>query len=163
MGADMSLRTVYLRAATPFDLEAATAMAATLTSQATDDDLEHLAGQFDLDHGPHATLAQRRDAALTLLTGLLTSFAESLSSRDVTSGPFGAEGAHVDEYATGGMSSSDGPTEAYDEWDFLFDTEKLPGRWADYLGAAGGLLHPNGDGPVVTTVAMRAWSQLPAA
>ena len=163
MGADMLLRTVYLPAGTRFDLSAATAMAATLTSQADNDQLDSLANHFDLDHGEDATLAQRRDSALRLLTQLLTDFATSLHHRDVAYGQFGNIGNPlVDEYATGGISTGDSPTDTYDEWDFLFDTERLPEPWSAYLATAGGLLHPHGDGPVVATVAMRAWGYLPA-
>jgi hypothetical protein len=163
MGADMVLRTVYLPAGTLFDLPAATAMAATLTGHADRDQLDWLADRCDLDHAAEATLAERRDSALTLLTGLLTDFATSLSSRDVTSHRLGNVGATlVDEYATGGLSHGDGPTDAYDAWNFLFDTELLPERWGEYLATAGGLLHPNGDGPVVATIAVRAWGHLPA-
>ena len=92
MGADMFLRTVYLPAGTQFDLSAAAAMAATLTSQADNDQLDRLAYHFDLDHSEDATLAQRRDSALRLLTQLLTDFATSLHSRDVAYGQFGNTG-----------------------------------------------------------------------
>jgi len=163
LGADMFLRTVYLPAGTLFDLPAATAMAATLTGQAGSDELDCLADHFDLDHGEDADLTERRDSALRLLTGLLTEFASSLHSRDVTCLRFGnSGGTPVDGYATGGLSYGDGPTDAYDEWGFLFDTERLPERWGEYLATAGGLLHPNGDGPIVATIAMRAWGHLPA-
>lgn len=163
MGADMFLRTVYLPAGARFDLSAATAMAARLTSQADNDQLDRLANHYDLDHSEGATLSGRRDSALRLLTQLLSDFTKSLHSRDVAYGQFGNTGnTLVDEYATGGISTGDSPTDAYDDWDFLFDTERLPEPWGDYLATAGGLLHPNGDGPVVATVAMRAWSHLPA-
>jgi len=163
MGADMVLRTVYLRAGTTFDLPAATAMATTLIGQARSVEFDWLAERYDLDLADDASRADRCQAASDLLTGLLTGFAKSLTSRDVTSYPLGTvSGPVLDEYATGGLSSGDGPTDAYDAWTFLFDNEALPERWGEYLATAGGLLHPNGDGPVVAALAFRAWGHLPA-
>jgi hypothetical protein len=163
MSAAMLLRTVYLLAGTTFDLDAATVMARTLTSQASTDELAWLTDTLDLDHTPDATAAQQRETACARLCALLSAFDESLYSDDVTSYEVGNVGqVRVDEYATGGLSYGDGPTEVYDAWSFLLDAEILPERWAEYLATAGGLLHPNGDGPVVATVAIRAWGHLPA-
>ena len=57
-----------------------------------------------------------------------------------------------------GLSSGDSPTEAFDDWDIVYDTNRLPDTWPGEIGAAAGLLHPWGDGPAVGTVTFRAWA-----
>src|SRR6266545_528246 len=64
----------------------------------------------------------------------------------------------LDAYTTGGLSHGDSPTDAFDDWDIVFDDVRFPMRWPAQLGAAAGLLHPWGDGPSVATVTFRAWN-----
>lgn len=61
-----------------------------------------------------------------------------------------------DAYTTGGLSYGDGPTDAFDDWDIVMDSDRFPAGWPDQIGAAAGLLHPWGDGPAVATVTFRA-------
>ncbi|SRR6266487_3271168 len=171
MAADMMARTIYLPADTTIDLTAAKTLASRLCQQASVDDLRTL-----LEHGwiDDATLpdpdgcgddelaaraAQLRPAAERELRQLLERFARSLHRRDVYRHRFDHhDPAGVDAYTTGGLSYGDGPTDAFDDWDIVFDDDRFPDSWPAQLGAAAGLLHPWGDGPAVATVTFHAWN-----
>ena len=172
MGADMALRSLYLPTEQPINRTDAAAAIRRLCREATPADLRVL-----IDHGwiddevPYteqswtdeaitARAACLRQSAERELLDLLDRFTRSLGRRDVTRYRFDRGDDGVDAYQTGGLafSGADGPTEAFDAWDIVFDTDRLPERWPGQIGAAAGLLHPWGDGPAVTTVTFRAWA-----
>jgi len=167
MGADMMARTLYLPADTTINLTAAKTTASQLSQQATPADLRTLlehgwitddtladdCGEDDLTAGA----GDLRQLAEQELHQLLDRFALSLHSRDVSRYRFGRDDTPgIDAYTTGGLSDGDGPTDAFDDWDVVFDDVRFPMRWPAQLGAAAGLLHPWGDGPAVATVAFHA-------
>ena len=171
MGADMMARTFYLPADTTIDLAAAKSTASQLCRQASLEDLRTLRehGWIDDDTLPHPDsttddqLAARAERLRTLaereLHALLDRFARSLLRRDVYRYRFDrGDRVGIDAYTTGGLSYGDGPTDAFDDWDIVFDDDRLPHRWPARLGAAAGLLHPWGDGAAVTTVTLHAWN-----
>ncbi|MGE5830570.1 MAG: hypothetical protein ACM30G_19710 [Micromonosporaceae bacterium] len=172
MGADMMARTIYLPADTTIDLAAAKATASRLCQQASPVDLRILRehGWIDDDTLPDSTtddqLAARAEQLRTFaereLHTLLDRFARSLHRRDVYRHRFDRsrhrrdvyrhrfdrdDRVGIDAYTTGGLSYGDGPTDAFDDWDVVFDDDRFPHRWPARLGAAAGLLHPWGDGP----------------
>jgi hypothetical protein len=171
MGADMMARTLYLPADTAIHLAAAKTLASELCQHATLDELRTL-----LEHGwigddtlpdpdsrsgdnlaAHA--GHLRQLAEQELHKLLDRFARSLHSREVYRHRFDHDDTPgVDAYITGGPSYGDGPTDAFDDWDVVFDDDRFPDRWAAQLGAAAGLLHPWGDGPAAATVTFHAWN-----
>ncbi|QGN48004.1 hypothetical protein GKC29_14890 [Micromonospora sp. WMMC415] len=159
MGADMALRSLYLPTGHTINRTAATDTIRQLCREATIADLRVL-----LDHGwiddqvPYsedtwteealtARAATLRQAAETELIQLFDRFARSLGHRDVTRHRFDNGDEGIDAYETGGLSWGDGPTEAYDAWDVVHDTGRLPATWSDQFGAAAGLLHPVGRRP----------------
>jgi hypothetical protein len=171
MGFDMLVRDLYLPAGTTLDLAAATATVSRLCRTASLDDLRTLldtdvltdAGvAADPGWAEHALLSSAPDlraAAEQQLHRQLHQFAASLSGRDVARFRFDSDaGTGVEAYVTGGLSWGDSPTDAYDRWDIVYDTDQLPPGWADQIGAALGLLHPRGDGPAATTVTFHAWA-----
>ncbi len=169
MAADMMARTLYLPADTTINLAAAKTVASQLAQQATVEDLRTL-----LEHGwivddtlPYLDsgddlLAERaehlRQLAEQQLHTLLDRFARSLRTRQVYRHRFDHDDpVGIDAYTTGGLSHGEGPTDAFDDWDVVFDDDRFPDRWPHRLGAAAGLLHPWGDGPAVATVTLHAW------
>ena len=170
MAADMALRSLYLPTGRAINRTAATDKIRQLCREATIADLRVLLdyGWID-DEVPYSEdtwtdevltecAATLRQAAEAELLHLFDRFARSLGHRDVTRYRFDNGDEGVDAYETGGLSWGDGPTEAYDAWDIVHDTDRLPDTWPDQIGAAAGLLHPWGDGPAVTTVTFRAWA-----
>jgi hypothetical protein len=171
VSAHMSLRTLYLLTGRAIDHTAAANTIRQLCREATIEDLRVL-----IDHGridddvPYsadtwtdaaltARAAPLRQAAETELLQRFEDFARSLEHRDVARFRFDKGDEGVDAYETGGLSSSDdGPTESFDAWDIVFDTDRLPATWPDRIGAAAGLLHPWGTGPAVTSVTFRTWA-----
>ncbi|ROO60327.1 hypothetical protein EDC02_2188 [Micromonospora sp. Llam0] len=171
MGADMSLRSLYLPHGSTINRTAAAERIRQLCREATIDDLTCLldGGWFDdevrrseqtwTDDIVAAHAASLRQAAEALLLQLFDQFVQSLGHRDVTYHRFGhADEAGVDVYATGGLSSGDSPTEAFDAWDIVYGSIRLPDTWPGEIGAAAGLLRPWGDGPATATVSFRAWA-----
>jgi hypothetical protein len=172
MGADMLLRSLYLPHGTTINHTAAAEKIRQLCRQATTNDLDILldGGWFDdavrtieqnwTDDAVAAHAATLRLVAEVALLQSLDRFIQSLGHRDVTHHRFGqAGGPGVYVYATGGLSSGDSPTEAFDAWDIVCDTAcRLPDTWTGEIGAAAGLLHPWGDGPAVATVTFHAWA-----
>ena len=91
----------------------------------------------------------------------LRTFAGSLHGRDVVRDvlPAPADQPAVVAYHTGGLTSTDeGPTDAYDAWDLVFDTEALPVGWADRIGTSAGLWHPAGTGAATATATFHIWA-----
>jgi hypothetical protein len=170
LGADMTLRSLYLPTARTINHTAATDTIRRLCRAATAAELrillehgwieDNLPSSEDTwtDEALTARAATLRPAAETALLHLFDRFARSLGHRDVTRYRFDNGDEGVDAYDTGGLSWGDGPTDAYDDWDIVFDNVRLPDTWAGQIGAAAGLLHPWGDGPAVTTVTFRAWA-----
>lgn len=171
MGADMMARTLYLPADTTINLAAAKTAARQLCQRASLADLRTLRehGWIDDDTLPHPDsttddqLAARAESLRTIaereLDTLLDRFARSLHRRDVYRHRFDRDDrVGIDAYTTGGLSWGDGPTDAFDDWDVVFDEDRFPHRWPAQLGAAAGLLHPWGDGPAVATVTFHAWT-----
>jgi hypothetical protein len=169
MGADMSLRSLYLPHGSTINHTAAAEKIRRLCREATIDDLTVLldGGWFDdevrhieqtwTDDTVATHSAMLRQAAEAVLLQRFDQFIRSLRHRDVTYYRFGqADEPGVDVYATGGLSSGDSPTEAFDAWDIVYDPIRLPETWPAEIGAAAGLLHPRGDGPAVVTVTFRA-------
>ncbi|WP_432833026.1 hypothetical protein [Dactylosporangium sp. CA-092794] len=179
MGSDMYLRDLYLPTGTCVDLAAAKTTVTVLCRNATVDDLRILLDEdWISDDSPidpedwteenltrHA--ATLRAAAEHRLHRLLDEFAASLTGRDVARFRFdnpadtddGSGG--VDAYVTGGVSAGGGPTDAYDAWDIVLDTDRFPDGWCDRIGAACELLHPHGDGPAAATVTLHRWTTPP--
>jgi hypothetical protein len=169
MGADMMARTLYLPADTTINLTAAKTTASQLSQQATLEDLrtllEHgwIADDTLPDHCGDEDLAARaghlRHLAEQELHQLLDRFARSLQTRDVYRYRFGRDDtAGLDAYTTGGLSHGEGPTDAFDDWDVVFDDVRFPIGWPAQLGAAAGLLHPWGHGHAAATVTFNAWN-----
>jgi hypothetical protein len=175
MGSDMVLRDLYLPAGTTLDLAAAKTTAGELCRTATIDDLRILLSEDWIDDDGLTDPDDRTDQALVAraetprrgaeqgLHQLLDEFAASLQGRDVARFRFDNtaddnDGGGVDAYVTGGLSSGGGPTDAYDAWDIVFETDRFPEGWCDRLGAACGLLHPNGDGPAAAMVVFHRWA-----
>ena len=170
MGFDMLVRDLYLPAGTTLDLAAARAAVTRLCRTAGLDDLrtlldndvitdDTLTGPDGSDRALTARADGLRTAAEQQLHRLLQAFASSLRRRDVARFRFDHDtGTGVDAYLTGGCSWGDSPTDAYDSWDIVYDTDRLPDGWADQIGAACGLLHPRGLGPATLTVAFHAWA-----
>ena len=169
MGADMMARTLYLPADTTIDLTAAKTTASQLSQQATLEDLRTLleygwiaddtlpgdCGDDDLA----ARAGHLRRLVEQELHQLLDRFARSLHTRDVSRFRFGRDDTPgLDAYTTGGLSHGDSPTDAFDDWDIVFDDVRFPMRWPAQLGAAAGLLHPWGDGPAIATATFHAWN-----
>ena len=174
MGFDMLVRDLYLPAGATLDLAAATTTASALCRTATIDDLRILLDEDWISHDSLTDPDDCTDQALTIraetlrtaaehqLHRLLDSFAASLQRRDVARFRFDNAtdntGGGLDAYVTGGLSFGDSPTDAYDAWDIVFDTDRFPAGWCDRLGAACGLLHPRGDGPAAAVVTFHAWA-----
>jgi hypothetical protein len=146
MGADMMARTLYLPADTTIDLTAAKATASQLSQQATLEDLRTLLeyGWIADDGLPDdcgdddraARAGHLRQLAEQELHQLLDRFAQSLHTRDVSRFRFGRDDTPgLDAYTTGGLSHGDGPTDAFDDWDVVFDDVRLPMRWPAQHGA----------------------------
>jgi hypothetical protein len=120
-----------------------------------DDTLPDACGDDDLA----ARAGHLRQLAEQELRQLLDRFAGSLQTRDVCRYRFGRDDTPgLDAYPTGGLSQGDGPTDAFDDWDIVFDDVRFPMRWPARLGAAAALLHPWGDGPAAATVTLHAWN-----
>ncbi|ROO52764.1 hypothetical protein EDC02_7705 [Micromonospora sp. Llam0] len=170
MGADMTLRSLYLPTRHTINRTAATDTIRRLCRQATADDLRvlidhgwvadevHSSADTWTDEALSARAAPLRLAAETELLHLFDRFARSLGHRDVIRYRFDNGDEGIDAYQTGGLSSGDDPTDAHSAWDIVFDTGRLPDTWTDQIRAAAGLLHPWGTGPAVTTVTFRAWA-----
>ena len=180
MGSDMLLRDLYLPTGTTVDLAATKRTAGDLCRNATVEDLRILLdedwisdGLADPDGWTDQALTVRagtlRAAAEHRLHRLLDGFAASLQGRDVARFRFdnstaddsdsgGFSGGGVDAYVTGGLSSGGGPSDAYDAWDIVFDTDRFPDGWCYRIGAACRLLHPHGGGPAAATVTFHAWA-----
>lgn len=178
MGSDMYLRDLYLPTGTGIDLAAAKTTVAELCRNATVGDLRILLDEdwisddspVDPDDWTEEYLTRHaatlRAAAEHRLHRLLDEFAASLQGRDVARFRFdnpADSGGSVDAYLTGGLSSGGGPTDAYDAWDIVFDTDRFPLGWCVRLGAACGLLHPNADGPLAALVMFHRWAAPAAA
>lgn len=165
MGADMMARTLYLHVGATINLTAAKTAASQLCRQATVDELRTL-----LEHGwvvddtlpdldtcgdddPAARTEHLRQVAEQELHTLLDLFARSLHTREVHRYLFSS----VEAYTTGGLSNGDSPTDAYDDWDIVFDDHRFPDGWTAQLGSAAGLLHPWGTGPAAATVTFHVW------
>jgi hypothetical protein len=125
MGADMSLRSLYLTHGSTIN-HATAEKIRRLCREATIDDLTVLldGGWFDdevrhieqtwTDDTVAAHAATLRQAAEAVLLQLFDQFIQSLGHRDVTYYRFGqADEPGVDVYATGGLNSGDSPTEAF--------------------------------------------------
>jgi hypothetical protein len=175
MGSDMLVREVYLPAGTTLDLPAVKIAASELCRTATIDDLRILLEEdwisddslTDLDDWTAQATTGRaeklRGSAENRLHELLDEFAASLQARDVArfrfdNGTDSGAGGGVDAYVTGGLSSGDGPTDAYDAWDIVFDTDRFPDGWCERIGVACRLLHPWGDGPAAAVVTFHVWA-----
>ena len=175
MGSDMLLRDLYLPAGTTLDLAAATRTASELSRTATIDDLRILLNEDWIDDDSLTDPDDWTDQALTIraatlrtaaeqrLHRLLDTFAASLQGRDVARFRFDNaasddDSGGVDAYVTGGLSSGGSPTDAYDAWDIVFETDRFPAGWCDRIGAACGLLHPNSDGPAAAMVIFHRWA-----
>jgi hypothetical protein len=174
MGSDMLLRDLYLPAGTTLDLAAARTTAGDLCRTATIDDLRILLNEdwisldslTDPDDWTDEALTVHayplRGAAEDRLHRLLDGFAASLHGRDVArfrfDNPIADDDSGVDAYVTGGPSFGGGPTDAYDAWDIVLDTDRFPDGLCDGLGAACGLVHPHGDGPAAAVVTFHAWA-----
>lgn len=173
MGLDMILRELYLPADTKLDSATATEIISQLCRTATLNDLRALADNGWLQHADLQPADDWSDQHLTAhapvlrtsaerrLHQLLGAFATSLRGRDVIRWRFDTNPntAHgVDAYVTGGLTAGDAPTDAFEAWDLVFETEAFPDGWCDRIGAACGFLHPRGDGSPATTVTFHAWS-----
>jgi hypothetical protein len=174
IGSVRPLRDLFLPAGTTLDLAVATTTVGELCRRADLDDLRIL---LDEDWISADSLTDRGDwtgeaitaaaeslraAAEDRLRRLLDGFAASLQGREVARFHFDNDtdsGGSVDAYVTGGLSPGGGPTDAHDAWDIVFDTDRFPAGWCDRLGAACGLLHPNGDGPAAALVIFHRWTR----
>ncbi|WP_157017699.1 hypothetical protein [Cryptosporangium arvum] len=164
----MIARVFYLPADTELDSAAATAVIEELCANASVDDLRILIenGWIEpaLPHGEDAwTEAARveelRAAAQHHMLILFERFRRSLTGRDVQRHRFAPpDQPGLDAYTTGGLSWGEGPTDAFDAWDLVFDVDRFPESWADRIGAAAGLLHPWGGGPPAVAAEFRAWA-----
>lgn len=171
MGADMLLRDLYLPAGTGIDLAAAKAAASSLCRAATVTELRVLLDHDRISHPalyayevsdsqitPHVEVL--RATAEQELHRLLDAFAASLQDRDVARFRFDRADneAGVDAYVTGGYLNGHSPTDSYDAWAIIYDTDRFPASWCDRIGAAAGLLHPTGTGATTLTVTFHRWS-----
>ncbi|MEU1811064.1 hypothetical protein [Micromonospora aurantiaca (nom. illeg.)] len=166
----MTVRSLYLPAGHTINHTAATDTIRRLCCHATTDDLRILIDHawiddevpYSEDTWTNEALTDRaatlRQAAETALLQLFDRFAHSLGHRDVSRYRFDNDDESIDAYQTGGLSWGDHPTDAFEAWDVVFDTDRLPQTWPDQIGAAAGLLHPWGTGPAVTTATFRAWA-----
>lgn len=173
MGSDMLPRDLYRAAGITVDLAAAKTTAGELCRDATIDDLRILLDEDWIsddrridpddwtDHALTVRVEALRVAAEHALHQLLDGFVASLQGRDVGRFRFANptdSGGSVDAYLSGGLSCGGGPTDAYDAWDIVFDTDRFPHGWCERLGAACGLLHPNADGPLAALVMFHRWA-----
>jgi hypothetical protein len=169
MHAAITLRALYLPAGTTIDLDSAKATVTGLCRAATLDDLHLLFREEWLDWDtlpgsqdwPHdwpeyllpALAGVLRAGAEQTLHRRLDRLAASLHGRDVVRFRVGGDDG-VDAYVTGGLDADDALTDAYDSWGVVVATDpaRFPEGWAGQIGAAAGLLRPDGPGPAVRTV-----------
>jgi hypothetical protein len=178
MGVDMMLRAFYLPQDATVDLTAAKSVATRLSRNATLDDLRTLLDNGWLTADPSTdgdvrwarwsdeelaeNAASVHVAAEQRLHQLLDAFMASLNHRHAARYAFSRKpnstDGGIDTYVTGGLSSGDTPTDIYPAWDIVFDTDLFPDGWVDAIGAAAGLLHPDGTGPAARTVTFHTWA-----
>lgn len=171
MGADMLLRDLYLPMGGAVDLPAAKTAAGDLCLRATVADLRILLDHDWISHPalydydpPDALIAEHaaelRQTAARNLDLLLDTFAASLQHRDVARFRFDRADTDtgIDAYVTGGYVNDCSPTDSWDAWAIVYDTQAFPAGWCDRIGAAAGLLHPIGTGRPMVTVTFHAWA-----
>jgi len=176
-------RVLYLPVGGTIDLAAAKATTNTLCQAATLDDLRILFREEwidwdtlpDSDDWPVDLPVNWSDEGFAPLAGVLRAGAEqtlhrrldrlaaSLHQSDVTRCRINGGDGGVDVYLTGGLDTDyDNPTHAYECWDVVCADEpgRFPDRWPGQIGAAAGLLRPNGPGPAALTftVTFHPWA-----
>ena len=123
-----------------------------------------LTADEDVDPWTDAWLTEHaerlRTRAEQALHARLDHFAWHLDGRDVCQYRFdNGQNAGVDAYVTGGPTMGDDPTEAYGAWDIVCDEDdRFPPGWPQQIGAAAGLIHPQGGGRPMATVTFHAWA-----